>query len=730
MKRVGCLILMASALLAVDSAIAADAESSGTSQIPEVVVTAQKKEQRLEDVPMPVSVISGDSLINSNQLLLKDYYSSVPGLSMTVGSQSTTVLAIRGISTGYADPTVGVAVDDVPYGSPTGISGGSRVPDIDPGDLARVEVLRGPQGTLYGASSLGGLLKFVTVDPSTDGVSGRVQAGTSSVYHGADQGYDLHASANVPLSNDFAVRASAFTRRDPGYIDNVQSGQRGVNSADVHGGRLASLWRPTETLSLKLSALFQDAKGDGFPYSQTGLGGDLLQSFLRGTGEYSRKTQAYSATLAAKLGSADLTAVSGYNIGEIIDSIDLVGAFGGIPLAAFGAPYTATAQEVDITTKHITQEFRVSAPIGQRVDWLFGVYYAHEDALFAQSYPGINPATGAVAPAGNGLSLTVPATFQEYAAFTDVTFRITDRFDVQLGGRESEIRQTLAQTETGPFVPLLFRLPSPYTIPENEAKNHSFTYLATPQFKVSPDLMVYARLASGYRPGGVNATPSLAIPHQYGPDTTKNYEIGLKGSFLERKLFIDTSLYYIDWSNIQIFVYTPLGNYRTNGAQAKSQGIEFSVESKPLTGMTLNAWVDYGDAVLTKDLPAATLLHGLSGDRLPNSSRDSGFLSLDQEFPLASSVAGFVGGSVSYVGDSKNIFSGALTRATFPAYAKADLRAGARYNSWEVSLFANNIADRRGVLSEGYPTGTGFVYITPRTVGLNFVKTFGATHHD
>jgi iron complex outermembrane receptor protein len=261
-------------------------DEAGT-RIEEIIVTAQKRSERLQDVPVPVTAINADSLVNNSQLRLQDYYTSIPGLTVTPSVPAAQVLSIRGITTGPGNPTVGITVDDVPYGASTELGGGIIVPDIDPGDLDRVEVLRGPQGTLYGASSMGGLVKLVTVDPSTDGVSGRVQAGTSSVYNGAQLGYNMRGSVNVPLSDSLAVRASAFTRLDPGYIDNPVRGIDGVNEARASGGRLAALWRPSEVFSLKLSALYQQIKGDGSSDVdlQPGLG-DLQQNYLRGIGEY------------------------------------------------------------------------------------------------------------------------------------------------------------------------------------------------------------------------------------------------------------------------------------------------------------------------------------------------------------------------------------------------------------------------------------------------------------
>src|SRR3984957_15499156 len=252
------------------SSISADgiilvAQPERADALEEVIVPAQKREERLQDVPVPVTVIKADSLVENNQTRLQDFYTSVPGLTVmpsTSGSGgSFQSVSIRGITTGvYTNPTVGIAVDDVPYGSSTaiGAGGGMVVADIDPADLARIEVLRGPQGTLYGASSMGGLIKYVTVDPSTDATTGRVEANMNGVVNGAELGYGALCSINLPLGDNLALRASGFTRQDPGYIDNVQTGQTGINEDRVSGGRIAALWRPSPSLSLKVSALYQD----------------------------------------------------------------------------------------------------------------------------------------------------------------------------------------------------------------------------------------------------------------------------------------------------------------------------------------------------------------------------------------------------------------------------------------------------------------------------------------
>jgi iron complex outermembrane receptor protein len=683
----------------------------------EIVVTAQKRQERLQDVPIPVTAINADALVDNNQLRIQDYYTSVPGLSLTPAFQNAQVLTIRGISAGVgSNPTVGITVDDVPYGSSQVTGGGQMVPDIDPGDLARIEVLRGPQGTLYGASSMGGLLKFVTVDPSTDRASARVQAGLSGVHNGAQLGYNVRGAVNVPLSDTLAVRLSGFTHEDPGYIDDPALHLNGVNKTTAYGGLLSALWRPSDVLSLKVTALLQDIKADGSNDVEPALG-DLHQSGIPGVGGSDRKAQAYSATLTAKLGGVNLTAVSGYNTNSNTDTINLAAIFSTPAQNLFGV--TGSSQNDSLKNHKYSQEIRLSAPIGQRFEWLLGGFYTYEDSHWVQRFPALNPATGAAA--GQLLYNEFPTIYAEYAGFADLTVHVTDRFDVQLGGREAHIRQTFSANEYGPLIG------TDTVTPEEESKSNAFTYLLTPQFKVSSDFMVYARLASGYRPGGPNANCVLNhLPCQYDPDKTKNYEVGAKGDFLDRRLSVDASLYYIGWKNIQlVFAGAGGGNYYANGSAAKSQGIELSVQSRPLTGLTIAGWVTWDEAVITEPTPPGAVQPLAPGERLPLSPRFSANFSAEQKFPLSGRIDGFIGGDVSYVGNRASAI-GASGSQIYPSYTKADLRAGAKYDSWTVNLFATNVGDTRGILSGGVGTllPNSFYYIPPRMVGLNIVRTF------
>jgi iron complex outermembrane recepter protein len=700
---------------------ATHAQDSGAGVIQEVLVTAQKREENIQDVPIPVSVISGQTLTDTNQVRLREYYSMVPGLSVTPQSGTAQMLSIRGITTGSVTiPTVGFTIDDVPYGGSTVSTAGQLSPDIDPGELARVEVLRGPQGTLYGSNSMGGLIRFVTIDPSTESLSGRVQAGTSDVYHGAQPGFELRASANIPLTDTLAVRASGFSRQDPGYIDNPVLGLKGVNEAQTYGGRLAAMWRLTDNLSFKLNAMLQTTKQNGSNEVefQPGLSG-LQQNNIADTGQYSVKDQAYGATLNYKLGNVELTSVTGYNVNRSTDVFDYTSTFSTLTQKQFGVTGTPLYEFRD--TEKITQEIRASIHLWDRIDWLLGGFYTHEANPAFQILSATDPANGHVV--GQWAYFDEPSTFREYAGFTDLTYHFTDQFDIQLGARESQTKEIDGAYDTGPL-----NGPTPI-IATSSSVGNAFTYLVTPRFKLTPDFMVYARLASGYRPGGPNASASvlLGAPASFKPDKTINYEVGAKGDFLDHLLTLDLSAYYIQWKDIQLNLATPQNfQYTGNGSNAKSEGVDLALTARPLTGLTISSWVSYNEAVLTEAMPPGSTAYGVVGNRLPNTSRWSGNLSLQQDFPLSASANGFVGGQVSYVGDRLGPFQSTALRQDLGSYTKTDLRGGIKYDSWTTSVYVNNVADTRGTLGGGlgYLIPYAFFYIQPRTVGLNVSKTF------
>lgn len=699
---------------------------SSATTLEEVIVTAQKKAERLQDVPIPMSVVGGAALAETNQFRLQDYGTQVPGLSVTSSdSAGAPALGIRGIAPApFGNPTVGVTLDGIPLGSEIAFGGGSVTPELDPSDLQRIEVLRGPQGTLYGAASMGGLLKYETVDPSSTVFAGRAEAGFSLVSNARHPGYDVSGAINVPATATLGVRASAFARWEPGFIDDIQTGARGVNSTQVAGGHLAALWRPVSTSSVKLGALFEDNRQSGEPYITVGPGqGDLQQAFMPNAGRLVRKFEAYSATVTAKLGAASLVSVTGYNINDQLTPLD--NSFNLGPLVSLVFP-ASNAFEIDLVrTNKLTQELRLTAPLGRHLDWLVGGYFSHERN---HSYSNYEATQADSVPLGQFAFLASEIGFTEWAAFSDLTCKLTDRFDVQFGARASRMRQTFSEVDTGPYVPIVEGQTPPYTYPRAVATESATTYLFTPRLKITPDIMLYARFASGFRPGGTNVgVIPPGVPRDFKPDKTQNYELGAKAEVLDHRLFLDGALYRIDWKDLQLFLNVPATafGYYSNGSQAKTQGLELSATAHPLRGLSTGAWVSWNDSVLTRDMPSNSLSYGVSGDRLPFSSRFSANVSVDYAAPLGRATAS-IGATETYVGERLGAFVSTPQRQVYPAYAKTDFRASLVFDSWTWNVYANNAFDRRGIVGGGLGSyfPNAFVVIQPRTVGTSVALAF------
>jgi iron complex outermembrane receptor protein len=709
-------------------AVAEDTSAAPTTQnssLGEIIVTAEKREERLQDVPVPVTAISAAELAETSQLRLPDYYATIPSLTVSQGIQSSQEINIRGL------PASTFLIDDVPL---SGV-----LPDIDPGNLDHIEVLRGPQGTLYGASSLGGLIKFVTVDPSTDGVSGRIEAGTDTIHKGYDLGYNFRGSVNLPVTQDFAVRGGGFWRQNAGYIDEPIRQINGINRDTAEGGTITGLWRPTDTFSVRLNALYQDIKGgngDVTAINQfTGqpIGVDALQQiYAAGTGPYERKTQAFSVVLKDKVGPVELSSLTGYNQNASHDYYDITTICCGEISAKYYPGYGGAPVYTNDTGVSISEEVKASASFFNKLDVLVGGYYNHRYGTFYENLLASNLTTGAIA--GSVAIFQNEQPYLEQAGFADVTYHVTDQFDIQIGGRGSHIAQAFPDAITGLGTPdFAGGVSSPYIAPTLHASSNSATYLMTPRFRISPDWMLYARLASGFSPGGAN-TPAAGVPPEYGPEKTKNYEIGTKGDILDHVLSLDASIYRIDFTGlIQEFYSTNKLSYLTNAGAARSEGIELNLDAHPLTGLTVSTWVVISDAHLT-DIPegviAAETLNGGAistpvGAPLPNSSRFSANVSLDQQFPLSGSITGFAGGTLGYMGEREGVYA-STGRQIYPGYAKTDLRVGAKMNSWKANLYVNNLADRRGIVSGDDQANIpySFYLIQPRTVGVTAARTF------
>lgn len=715
----GAICLVHSVPVLAQDAQGTSAESASSPDA-EIVVTAQKREERLQDVPAAVSVLNTNALASSNQSRLRDYFDSVPGFqaSPSPGGGGQQTLVIRGVTSGTVqNPTVGIMIDEVPFGAATY----DFSPEVDPADLQRIEVLRGPQGTLYGASSLGGLVKFVTIDPSTSRVSGQVEGGINATAHGDGVGHSLRAALNLPLSETFAVRVSGFTRRDPGYIDNPSLGLKDVNDVTSSGARVTGLWRPTETISVKLAGLYQRTIADGQNEEIRGFGLAPYQTnSIIDTGRTTKTIQAYSATINADLGGIDVTSVTAYSRFKATASQDYtnIAPWGGLASSGFGVP--GAPSRLNARVNRLTQELRGTFKTGEAIEWLVGAFYSDEDTLILQKISA-QAADGTFR--GNIFTYDQPIKFREYALFADPTIRLSDRFSVQLGGRYSWQDARYLPGRLGGTL-----YPGGVISAESKRKDKVFTYLITPQFKINDDLMVYARVATGYRPGRSNSLNlDPLIPRVAAPDRTTNYEIGLKGSIVPDILSVEFSLYRIDWKDVQLNSISPITSlaFTSNAARARSQGGEFSATLQPGAGFKFASWVSINNAELTRGfIDRATFAP--TGARLPFTPKFSANVSADKRFDLSDDLNGSVGVTFTHVGERQGTFVATAGRALYQAYEKVDLRAGLAYGTWGFNVYVRNIGDERGVIGGGpgaFPP-SAYVLIQPRSVGASLSKKF------
>jgi outer membrane receptor protein involved in Fe transport len=695
-------------------AVAADDATSD-----EIIVTASKREERLKDVPSSITAVTSVKLQELGATKLDDYVARIPGLvvAQAGGANAATQLAIRGITTGAGgNPTVGVYIDESPFGASSGY-GAYTVPDLDPQDLARVEVLRGPQGTLYGAGSLGGLLKYVTADPDPSRFFGRVQVDGSTVDGGSD-GYGIRGAANIPLGETVALRVSGYNRRDPGFIDNVLTGVRNINDTRFYGGRAALGWRIDDNWKVKLSALYQHYSGSPpiVDYDSTTFRpfyGDLKQSRARGANTVAQSIGAYSLLVEGDLGFATLTSASSYNHQRMRFHLDYSPVLSPIFAPLFGIPTLGFDLRTPVTVKKYTQEVRLSSPATDTLSWQIGLFYTKESQDPVGTIYPIDSLTGAPI---NGLPLIGAAggnfKFREVAAFGDATYHFTPAFDVTVGLRYSRNKQSSEALYEG----LIFGT----SAIQSSSKDDALTFLVNPRFHLDENTMIYARVASGYRPGGPNAvTP--ALPQSYGPDKVTNYELGVKSDLLDRKLSLELSAYYIDWKDIQIQRVDTLGSYIANGPSAVSKGFEGSIFLRPVPGLDLYANLSYTDAHLTEDLPAGSAL-GLSGDRLPLSAKWSAAAGAAYSIPLSGDWNGNLGADWRHVGNRLGAFPNpGQARFDLGGFDTVDLRAGVSNDRWTFTVFARNIGDARGRSTDvNLGVGTNSVsVIQPRSFGVS-----------
>jgi iron complex outermembrane receptor protein len=708
---------------------AAFADVKDGSQLDEVVVTAQKRSENIEKVPMSLSALDDATLDNLHATQLADMAGYIPGLQLnSVGSPGQASIAIRGIAPlGFAGGSpVATYIDDAPIGGSNGYAGSNNFTlDLLPYDVERLEVLRGPQGTLYGANALGGLLKYVLKSPDLSSFSVRAGADLFGVDGAGKAGGGGRVLVNAPLIADrLGMSASYGYENSPGYINNTQIGREDVNGARQQSARLALLWQVSDKINVHANALYQGIRSDGNATEALSsatlqpLGGDLTDNEYTGQ-PFKRDFFFYSATLEADLDWASFTSASSYSRSKSQQTIDQSRTYGTL-FPFYGAPAGITDYIWTLDTKKYTQEFRLTSPATRSLEWLVGSFITYEDTYNLQ----VNTATDFAGvplsfnPAGFQL---LPTIYREYAVFGNATYHFGEWFDIAAGARFARNDQTFHNFSTGPLF-------GEADLPGQSAEN-VWTYSVSPQLHITPDSMAYARVATGYQPGGPNfASPAIAGP--YKSDTLTNYELGIKSELLERRLTLNVDVFEVKWKDIQLLAFTNGGfAYYSNGGTARSRGIEGDVSAHPTTGLTLSANFAYTDAVLTEDVAS---VQGLSGDRLPNVARVSGAVQADYLQPLSGQWRMQVGGGLRYQGARYSAVTSSPQSFRLPPYAALDLYTALSNSNFTARIFAKNVANRRGYTvfqpvqdaSTGdFPQVLGTI-LQPRTVGLAVDVTF------
>ena len=718
----------------------APAQTSSDS-LTEIVVTAQRRAERLQDVPAAITALSGDSL---NQMRLQgnaDLAAYVPGLSFDVLGPGETTLSIRGLGTSYGlEPAVSLYVNETPLDIRT--DGYAGAPDIDFFDVERVEVLRGPQGTLYGSSSMGGAVRILTAQPDPSAFAVNAEVGGSSMSGGGD-GYLAKSAVNLPLTADSAIRVVGAFEHVPGYINQAIPGDYGVaqpdlpiaarhiNDVDLKSGRIIGLWKPTDSLTVKPTFMISeiDARNNS-DYSSN------LPEFTTAT--------TYRTPQASRLEVGNLQLDYNFDFATLMSSTSVLSRdvqtqsdftlFWANLAPAFGVPYPPNYPGTDFDTSHNTgfvQELRLTSPTEQALRWVGGAYFSHYRQHSTESTNSDTFADAIGQTTGPNLyAFNQSVIDQQTAVFVDLTYKITPRVEITAGERYYELRDSLTNDQSG-----VLAAPSQPLVHAKASGNSPRLVLT---YHPLDDTTVYATAARGYRPGGPNVglptgigcTLNNAYAPLYQPDTVWNYELGTKLEFLDRKLSIDVSAYRIDWKNVQQAVTDPGCGYEfvANAGAARSKGLEVEINFKPVQALLLSASGSYDHAEFTS-IDAAFLGAAAAhvGEAVPGVPRQKFDLGGEYTARIADHT-GYLRLDWSHLG---NVPAGFTYNAVRPAYSALDAAVGVRAGHYDGSLYGHNLTNSNGILEvlEGTPYSFGNTFTTqistpPRTVGIDLKMHF------
>jgi outer membrane receptor protein involved in Fe transport len=758
--RLAVSLLAGTSVLAFTPAAAQDApaETASSSSTNTIIVTALKREQDLQDVPLAITALGTEQLDDLQVNELKDVVKFLPSVSIQGGTPGFNQVYFRGVASGEnanhssSLPTVGTYLDEMPI---TTIQGAL---DIQAYDLNRIEALAGPQGTLYGASSMAGTIKLITNRPDPSGFYGAVDLELNTIAHG-EMGGIVEGFVNAPISSNAAVRAVGWYRRDGGYIDNIHgtrtyptSGivhdnapfvEDDYNDVEVYGGRIALGIDLNDSWTVRPTVMGQVTNTNGsFAQERSTAVTDELQT-VQYNPEYSKDKWIQAAlTIEGKLGSWDLVAAGGHlrRHDEVAQDYSDYAYFYDA-LYGYGAYFYDNDDELVSPNQYIIGEdayrrwfgeVRVSSPQENRLRLIAGLFGQRQTHYITQHYIIDDIADSITVPGTvDNIWLTAQKRVdRDLAAFGELSYDLTDSLTATGGIRVYYYKNSLVgffgynyPGFTGNTVyacqgPAVVD-GSPCTNLDKTTSDTDFIHKLNLTYTIDPDMLVYATWSRGFRPGGINRRGSLP---PYGPDTLDNYEVGWKGTF--GPVHINAAVYQQDWNNIQLSFLGANGLTEIrNAGVARIRGIELET-GYSAGGLTVSLAGSYNDATIRKDFCAianpefdctidadldgsgaidddneinATLAP--AGTRLPVTPRLKGSAIARYEFPIGS-WDGHVQGAVSYTGDRRSDLRNFENRllGMLNGYTTADVSVGMENDRFRIELFATNLLDSRGII--------------------------------
>lgn len=758
--KLACLAAAISSMLA-SGAWAQQAGDSNTAsarkkdEIETVTVTAQKRKEDANKVPLAISVMKGEDLTAQHITDISDVTRSVPNVSFSGASGSGPGLSnveIRGVSSSAGSSTVGIYLDDISLTTRNLYSLGSAEPKLF--DLDRIEVLRGPQGTLYGASSMGGTLKFITNQPRLDEKEASVYSEVSST-KGGGTNYTVNGVYNMPLVKDeLALRVGIQQSHDSGYVNLVSpvSGaviDSGINKVDTSVVRAALKWTPSRDLSITPAVFYQNVDAKDIDAFYLNLPGNSTSKSVREPGV--DRLVVPSVTVNYDLGRADLVSVTSYFMrdfnrtqdGTVVNS-QYLGSLISDPNLSATVSNLPSAVYLNNQIRQFSQELRLAskpydASQPQAITWIGGVYYSDLKTTVVDNEPvfGINKAVtgagynivdiyGSSFPNDNSYFSARHYHTEQQALFGEATYHFSPTLSATVGARYLRASDSLARN--GDFFFAGGAPTSSYASSNFNATTPKFSL----SWQVSADTNLYATAAQGFRLGGQNrAIPAdvcasdfknlgiSAAPTSFDPDKLWSYEVGSKSRLLGNRVNLSLAAFYIDWNKLQQDISLPgCGfDYETNVGSAKSYGVEGELKFKPASNLLIGLSGGYTQAKLTSDVPS---LGASSGDPIQGVPKYNASLTAQYNFDIKDDVYGFARAAVHWVGASHGTLVKTDPDYQRPSYNSVDASVGATFGNWELALFAKNLLNNDVVtqrpnvqsVSEGYR-------MRPRTIGLS-----------